>query len=435
MTFLNLCAEVDEEDGGRVGHAQISIKPIAYLRDGSYRRMQQVMASTGDAAYPLGADELLSVKIKPRIAGESPIWEIRPSDRKRLARFTLLNANNVEGRAVGEGAWVYPNALNNADLSLSYGGHRFAADLLLQKGHPSSVSWSMDGNGFDPQTMMLGDVKLLQPVLIPPDGEAPVAPVPLKWEVSEKSSKYILRCTLPKGDFAGWTLYPTVVLQHGPNDGNDTLLHSLQPTNNYGALTYAMSLLSPALVTLRKFDVSAIAPSATCDLATLTIVNQYTCDPSSFRFFNLTQANQGWVEGTKLGALAGTGEPCHNARRADGAGGVLEAWAGAAGCSVSGVDYEATELGTLTLAVRTSANSTNNVALSPSRVQQWWSVPSNYGILETGLTPSKAITTYTSEFSTAARRPKLTINYTLGGGPILGSAIFVSGLFYSGIVR
>jgi hypothetical protein len=140
----------------------------------------------------------------------------------------------------------------------------------------------------------------------------------------------------------------------------------------------------------------------------------------------VTLANAAWIEGAKFGELAGAGEPCWNALAADGAGGVLTAWAGAAGCATAGVDYEADLLGSVA-GNRSNANGTEYaLALTAARVRGWFGgTNTNYGLL-LKLSAAAAGGIGASDNVTAAYRPKLVVDYTLASrakGVRIGSLV------------
>jgi hypothetical protein len=131
--------------------------------------------------------------------------------------------------------------------------------------------------------------------------------------------------------------------------------------------------------------------------------------------YSLAVGNDDWIEGTGTGGVAASGEPCWDARKADGAGGVTEAWAGSAGASTSGTDYEPTLLGSSSVP-KDVAGTPWDTTLTTSRVQGWFGTPNtNYGMRlsvsgNQGGVPSSEWT------ADASWRPKLTVVYALPTG-------------------
>lgn len=436
MSILQVCGETEDLGRGRFRHTQ-HLRPIAHMRNGVMRPMGYTFGQSGAVDMPVGVDEAMLVRFAPRIAGKSPLWEVRAPDRSQYARFALLGANNVAAKKVSDHEYVYANALNGADLALVYAGHYVAADLRLKAGHPSIVSWRMDAQaGFDPKTMTLGDMTIREPVLLPPERDMDKGSVELKWAVSQESGRYRLDCVLPRGDWRGWTLDPTLALQPDAAAGKDTLLSPWDGgVRNYGASRETIGNFWTHMV---AFNVSSIPSTATVTSATASffITRVGTAGGiSTWRFYRILPGNT-WVEGTQHNALARAGEPCWNARQADGAGGVTASWLGSAGCATPGVDYAATAVGSFT--TYTTPGVFADASLAIAAVQLWIADPSN----NEGLRWLR-VSSYTrdavfalSEYATAEARPKLVVEYTLpGGGNIFQSAIMHSAIYGGTLTR
>jgi len=139
----------------------------------------------------------------------------------------------------------------------------------------------------------------------------------------------------------------------------------------------------------------------------------------TYYIYSLASANSDWIEGTQNGSQALSGEPCYDARKADGAGGVTEAWAGSAGCNTSGTDYEATALMSVTQNA-TASNPTQYEwtfnAAGIARVEDWFGgITNNYGMMIKANAYEES-TFALSEHATASYRPVLTVTYTAAGG-------------------
>jgi len=214
----------------------------------------------------------------------------------------------------------------------------------------------------------------------------------------------------------GGAVVQTLTLQPDAAAGKDTFLSNdgagTPPYNqrNYGLRTYILQYAN--YTGLVEFDVSDIPTSATVSAATLYCYQSATGSARAWTVtvYSIAVGNAAWIEGAS-GIPAGAGEPCWNALAADGAGGVTTAWAGAAGCSTSGTDYEADALGTFS-GNRSDANGTEySTALTTSRVQSWVTTPStNYGLRMT--TNDSLGNIGSSDHATAAYRPKLVVEYT-----------------------
>lgn len=430
MTYINACAEVDDLGGGRFRHIQ-HIKPVAYLRNGALRPMGFALAASKDIELPVGVDEGLLFKLDLRIAGKSPLWEIRGADRSKYARFALLNANNVAGQRVNEHEYIYPNALDGADLAFVYSGHRVSADFRLRAGHPSLVAWRMDAQaGFDPKRMLLGDLTIQQPVLLPPDGkDAPG--IPLVWDVAKEAGRYILRCALPKGDYAGWTLDPTLTLQPDATDGMDTFIRSGdRATYNSGAGTVLcigdIGYGGDIRRTLLRFSLSDIPDGSSISSATLGLycISDYS---SSARTFSVYRSKRAWLEGTRYHQedTPATGATWN---RYD----FTHSWQAAGGFGTD--DCEQTSIGSRDFSASETLNEFKNFSLTPTTkpgldLGNGW-------LIRAAREYNDLYGFASSDDATAAYRPKLTVEYTLlGGGNIFQSAIMHSAIYGKTLAR
>ena len=108
--------------------------------------------------------------------------------------------------------------------------------------------------------------------------------------------------------------------------GGDTQLGKGNPTYNYGArVNIGANISVNKIVSLLRFDLSSIPAGSTCTSAKMVL--RHTTDLANeitFSLYKVTDANGDWVEGVSLG-LAKAGEPCWNAKAADGSGGVTTA--------------------------------------------------------------------------------------------------------------
>lgn len=207
---------------------------------------------------------------------------------------------------------------------------------------------------------------------------------------------------------------------YSTNPSADTILYSNLANNNFGVFaTFELNHLHRILM---RFDLSSISSANTITSATLKFYKWSAVKAANSRIvraYSVTQNNGDWTEGTKSNATAGAGEPCYNAKEADGSGGITTNWAGGAGCDVSGTDYEATELGTVTAdysdAVGTEYTLTfNNDGIA--RIQNWLDATNtNYGLLllvDNTATGGNLFQIDSKESATASERPLLTIIYT-----------------------
>lgn len=201
----------------------------------------------------------------------------------------------------------------------------------------------------------------------------------------------------------------------------DAKLSSSVPTRNFGAsVTILGAATTEAMIIW--WDLSSIAAGSTVNSATLTLYQAGSAAANAFTLtaYNIKSGNGGWIEGTKNNATAGAGEPCWDAKEADGLGGVTTAWAGSAGLGTSGTDYDTTNIGTVS-GNRSDANGTAYaISLNTTAVAAWLGNSANYGIKVVTSSGCGAIAS--AENATSGSRPKLDIDYTTAGGiaiPIL----------------
>lgn len=210
---------------------------------------------------------------------------------------------------------------------------------------------------------------------------------------------------------------PTLTLDEGEAGAdNDTYLSGYGTTNNYGS--HAQLVIDNWLsqVGLIKFDCSSIPSDATCDSATLSLWSVGTA--GYVEVHSIASGNAAWIEGTRSGTQALSGEPCWDALAANGSGGVTTAWAGSAGLQTSGTDFEATLLGSAD-DDPISANTEVPVTLTATRVEGWFGATNtNYGLLLRN-SGGYGATFHSSDGATAVYRPKLVVEYTEAASGII----------------
>lgn len=194
------------------------------------------------------------------------------------------------------------------------------------------------------------------------------------------------------------------------NTACDVNIHQTAHTYNGG--THQAIQFGNYNYALIRFDISSLSSSVTVQSALLYLglyEGSGTAD-----IYAVLSANDGWIEGVGNLELALEGEPCWDAKEADGAGGVKTAWAGGSnGCGVVGTDISNSTIGTL--------NGTGigvfAVSLDVATVQGWvGAVNTNYGILiKPTVTNSNHIAL--SEHADSDYRPKLVVTYTEPGEP------------------
>jgi len=326
--------------------------------------------------------------------------------------LTPLETNNIEG-VVASQTITFPEAWDNADLRLTIAGHRLQKDILLKTGHPTRFSFRIDSHtGLDYNTLQTPDFRILPPVLREPGSSIDQ---PLSWVVSEQGGKKILTVTLPPGNHAGKVLDPTLTLQPGATAGKDTTIVNDQPTLNYGASSLIASGEDNSVAsinrTLAQFDLSEVPPDVIVSLATFTVTEDGIDRNDNERIFRVYRMLQAWTEGTGDGAATADGATWLTYNGTDN-------WntAGAAG---EGTDREAADTGNTNVPNNLIEGDPISFALTPSKVEDWLdgTLTNNGVLVKADTEEDEKHIMHSSDSATSAKRPKLTLEYTLAAMP------------------
>ncbi len=199
------------------------------------------------------------------------------------------------------------------------------------------------------------------------------------------------------------------------NTAQDMLLNPAAPTHNTGTHTSLALDGHGAQIqhNLLRFNLSAIPANATCISAKLCLYHNYAPEGDAYcngDVFSIAEANKDWIEGTGNFDIALAGEPCWDALEADGSEEVQTAWAGSAGCSTSGTDYESTSLGSFSFYMDEVLGHEYTIDLLASRIEDWFGASNtNYGIII--IPTSGDMHVGSSDNSTPGYRPKLVVTY------------------------
>jgi len=224
------------------------------------------------------------------------------------------------------------------------------------------------------------------------------------------------------GQAAGLYLNPTTFTDGYGGDvftAKDMQMSSGWPTNNGGG--HANFQFSTTQRSLLEFDLSSIPTTATITDAILYLYHSYTPEGGfspTVSIHSMSAANAAWIAGDNDITLADAGEPCWNALAADGAGGVTTAWAGSAGASTAGTDYETPAIGSFVFDPDSAIGTEFSAHLDTTRVQGWVGASNtNYGLILISSANSGHVAQ--SSNATTAYRPKLVVTYydPPSGGP------------------
>ena len=444
MAYLNSCTELDDLGKGRFRQVH-HIKPIAYLENGVYKLASTNVVAAAGGTY---THAVLTASMGVRI-GDDGKYAVHPT--RELARYVAFGGPQVK---VG-GKWTAvpfadPVRKDNsvvwtqkqADLRLTHIGHGLKHEMWLKGGYVPednliAVAVNLVGLTRSGSTLLADGVpvaRIQAPVVY--DAANRLDTRPIKWDVVARDGQPYIVYTLP--DLTGMkapVIDPTLTLQPDAAAGEDTWLYSHADWVGYNAGVstallvgrYSLGVVGRSLI---RFSLAAIPALATCDSATLTLTNTGNAAQTAAvaaSVYHVSDANGDWVEGTKNATRAGAGEPCWNAKEADGAGGVTTAWAGSVGCGTSGTDYAAVAIGTGNLTDDPDGTA-YDIALNTTTVQGWFGDATNNGMFIRGndeVTDGKYFVGYSSDHATASYRPKLVVDYTLpasgaGGMLLLG---------------
>lgn len=196
--------------------------------------------------------------------------------------------------------------------------------------------------------------------------------------------------------------------------------YSVYEARNYGK---AINNSYSGLPVLFRFDLSSIPSNAEIVSAYIRLVKVDAPQGISYNattaFYEVSDANGDWVEGTKNGTTAGAGEPCWDAKEANGSGGVTTAWAGSEGCSTAGTDYVNTLLASKTTDwadAQYTAYQIDFNAAGLAVLKSWFGETTNNGLVKI-LYVNESLWGM-REQTNEAYRPLLSVTYTEGSGGI-----------------
>lgn len=199
----------------------------------------------------------------------------------------------------------------------------------------------------------------------------------------------------------------TLTLQPDATAGIDTYVTSGTPTqNNATSSTLSMRSGSQTRTAFMKFDLSTIPAGSVILSATLYLWNatQFT---NIITFARILAANSGWTE------AGATWEYANSATSLRWAGDTGADAGTDAGCTVSGVDFSATDLGAFSTDIGHAVNTQYAASLNTAEMELM--LANNYGICARGSAASSH-TFRSSDYTVdTTLRPKLVIVYEAPG--------------------
>lgn len=433
MAELSKYFEREDLGGGRFRNS-ISLRPIAFLNNGTFQRIINNFAD-GDVNFPhivtaAGFFSYITPQGDWRIhpTRDPQVWFsigapfINPASPTRVSMNPLTRSGNV-----------LTSVNTNFDARIINGGHTLKLEFQLKNGFvppQGKVAFPINAQGVTRvgNALLVGGTTVMY--LPPPivyDAATPRTlsrPIAVAFQ-SIGGTQYIIY-TLP--DLTGMTapvIDPTLSLQPDATAGIDTWTLSGSTSLNCGVTNRLAvgQFSSEKYRTLIKFDLSSIPAGATVSSAILSLylLSDFANTTGAWAVYRMKRA---WVEGT--GNIGATGDGATWATY-DGSNN----WqtAGAEGIN----DREATDIGTLAFTAAETLNVLKNISLSTSAIQ---GMITGGGFTNNGFQVQGTETDNTeydfasSDHATAANRPKLEVVYTTGGGvPILTDGGIHSTLF------
>lgn len=418
--YLDACHEI-EDLGGRRRRLIAHPRPVAYRRDGVLRAIVQNWSDSGIAERPhLVTEAPLMVTVAPD--GMRRIHPTREDDRYLELGAPYIRVGGVWQKApLGapeRSAHLLTWTATNANMYVAHGGHFVKLAILLKNGWVPANRQFAFPIGLTGLTRDGGQVyadgvpvmRVRKPTLRDlddPNGDE----LTIAHEYVQLSGQWYVLFTLPAAvDAMSRPLVdPTLDLQPDAAGGVDTYIMegTANGTQNTNAYIYVRIQGGSRDRGLLYFDVSSIPAGSTVDSATLYLTTAAAPGNSPVcNFYAIAAANAGWIEASTWNFADGAGASQRWAGDSGGDGGAD------AGCSVSGTDFGATLIGTMSPTVTATEYSS---ALTTSAVQAWVN-GANYGIVMDVTLDYRNVRWCSSDDADAGERPQLVVVYTEAGG-------------------
>jgi hypothetical protein len=425
MTILGKYFETES-----LGHDQyqttIGLKPINYQDGSVWKRIVNNWGDSGIGERPhivSAAPFITSVspdglrRIHP--TREDDIWfEMSGAKINQAGTWNVIQLGTPTSRVDNRIIW---NRINfNAYMDMA--GHYVKLGYLLKNGYlppNNQFAFEVATNGLTRQGgILLKDgvpvMHMRKPIAYDYDNPDDIRQI--AHEIVRIDGKWHVVFTLP--DLTGMSkplIDPTLTLQPDATAGIDNWIREGEPTFNYGISGGASTGTEADNKTRRcliQFDISSLPAGATLSSAVLTLHYYYEEDAAD-EGIGTHRGLVEWYEGIKDGAAPGAEDGSTWGHRNANSGGQV-AWAGGAG-GVSGTEWTAVATDTQTI---TSIPADYDFAVLAD-VQAWYDGSSNYGwwLINTDESHINTLKNHrSSDYGTAADRPKLVINYSEAGG-------------------
>ncbi len=391
-----------------------SVKPMAFLKDGSYSRINFDWQQ-GDSAFPhiitnsqlmVSTDGEGMRRLHPTHELDRYI-EIGTPYVKVSGKWNKVGFTNAS-RTTNSITWSRPQA----DLSIVFGGHFCKLTIELKNGYvpednliafPVGLT-GLTRSGLNILRNSVPVAFLQRPIIY--DALDTTKRLPIATAFSNIQGQPYLVLTLPSHNMSRPIIDPTLTLQPDATAGIDVPI-GVNSGWNYGTVDtlYIGDAGGGGWRGLIKFDLSSLDGTETLISNTFSLyaTNDESSNARTVRVFRQKRA---WTEGNKAGEEDNPGTGATGFRYD-----ATNNWQTAGGFGSD--DCEQTDIGNLSLTASETVNQFKN----------WTLTPTSKGDLDLGNgwlikvdTESNDRYWYaSSDNSTAANRPKLVIEYTTGG--------------------
>jgi hypothetical protein len=413
-TYINACTEHVDLGNGQYRRV-IGVKPVAYLDGGSYHTIDSTFVA-GDQNFP---NVITTAQLKVYRATDG-LFRICPTgDPTRYAAIgaPCIKPSSTWNKVSLGTPTITANTVHCHNASLDtwvrHGGHFLDWQFELLGGYVppnSQVAFPVDrqgltqtGRNFYQDGVLV--MHLQEPQMIDL-ADPEVAPRPITYALSNVSGQWYIVFTLPSlAGLARPCIDPTFSVQPDASAGKDTWISSTYDNKNYGIRNNLY--LGGGTITLICFSVASVPAGSTCTAATFYCwLDAAAGGTKTVTIYSVASGNNDWIEGASNGAI-NAGEPCWSWK-----GYNTVAWAGSAGMSTADTDYESASLGSFVHTNGDAANTAYTAALATDRIAQWFGSDAlNYGLMLKSSGDFAHI--WSSDHTTPAYRPKISIDYTL----------------------